>query len=93
MQREQQEQQQRTARAFWASDLPMHISELNEAATPDTISYITQSFLWHFWNATGTYTQQVRTSALPREMLKFIKDSLKARGEWVEYDSDSDACQ
>jgi hypothetical protein len=89
----QREQQQQKARAFWESDLPMHIRDFNEDATPGTIAYITKSFMWNFWSATGTYTQQARTSALPPEMITFIKDSLKARGEWVEYDSGSDECQ
>jgi hypothetical protein len=93
MQRAQAERQQQQARGFWASDLPMHIRELNEYATLETIEYITHNFLQTFHKETATYTHQARTSDLPSQMLRFIKDSLKAKGEWLEYSSDSDTCQ
>jgi hypothetical protein len=63
----QREQQQQKARAFWESDLPMHIRDFNEDATPGTIAYITKSFMWNFWSATGTYTQQAHVCPAPRD--------------------------
>jgi hypothetical protein len=71
----------------------MHIREFNEEVTDETLKAITKMFMNRFWSETATYTQQARTSALPPKMLQFIQASLKTKGEWLSYDSDSDTCR